>query len=440
MKKQITIRSKITLWYSMLTIALVVVMMVYLYFAMNSFMSGLEKQALVSDSQYGLSTIHYADGKLSVKDSHINTDLLFSVYDDAGNEIYNTIPRGVTLQKNFHYETITSEKTGDKLWFAYDVPVLYNDEQVGSLRVVRTQTYYTGVLYELLLVLGTFVPIYIACAVIIGYLLVRRAFRPLDSIHETALKISAGDMSQRIGITSNDEIGALSSTIDEMLGLIQSSFQKEKQFATNASHELRTPLAVIMAHAEDALDGKKSEAEYREALYMIYSKSKEMSDMVTRFLDYARNKEKTMQLEKTNMSATIMSVIDEMRAAFSEFEIIGNIQENVYMMADQMLIARLAMNLLDNAFKYGKKNGRVIVSLTKNKGGITLRVEDNGKGISRSDIDRIFHRHYSSQSKEKSYGVGLSLVKWIVNIHGGTISAKNRPGHGGLFEIHFPTQ
>ncbi len=440
MKKQLTIRSKITLWYSILVVGIVTALICYTYFAMTNMMTDMEEQAIMDDSKRGLSTIHYSGGALSVDEAHIDMDIIFALYDAEGEMVFSNIPKSVALSSDFHYEYIKADNVGNNTWYVYDSEVINDGQKIGSIRVIRRQSFYNEILYQFLFVMGTFVPIYIIAAVIIGYFLVKKAFRPLDEIAQTAIKISAGDFSQRIGISTNDEIGVLSSAIDDMLGLIQSTLQKEKQFASNASHELRTPLAVIMAHAEEALYGSKTEEEYRKALYMIYSQSKEMSEMVARFLNYARNKEKTVHLEKTNLSATIESVIDEMRVVHPNFEIVGNVQSNVSMMADQMLMARLVMNLLDNAIKHGRPDGRAVVTLIDYKNGILIKVEDNGKGIAKRDLDNIFKRRYTSLGNDAGHGLGLSLVKWIVNMHGGTITARSKPGHGCTIEIRFSIQ
>ena len=437
--KSLAIRTKLTIWYSLIFIILVSVMMLYIYITMYNIIMNEEKQALISDSEYALTTIIYDNNVLLVDDIHIDTDTMFALFDTEGHIVFNNIPRGVDLSYLFMDDTFRTVITGDdRTWSMYDSYIKSHGKVIGGIRVMRLQTYFNDVLNELLVVMGTFIPIYVLMSIVIGHFLAKKAFRPVDNIIKTAQRIGSGDLTQRIGITSKDEIGRLSQTIDNMLERLQAFFEREKRFASDASHELRTPLAVIMALAEDALHSQKTEDEYKLALYSIYSQSKDMSGMVTQLLSFARNKENNINLEKTDLSMVINSVVDEMRIVFPDFEIISNIQPGVFMLADQMLMARLFMKLIDNAVKYNYEDGHVMVSLTENKKKISIRVEDNGRGIEKKDIELIFDRHYTTHPDEKrGSGLGLSIVKWIVNVHYGVISVKSEVGCGSTFEISF---
>lgn len=434
--RNISVRSKITIWYSALFVAILIIMMGLIYTSMDAFMEQMEEHAIMADSDIAAGVVEYRQGQLMVDDSNVDTDLLFAIYDLDENIIYNNKPRGLSLDPKKEYGVIRTVQRGDMAWDFYDARITENGVQVGSVRIVRSRTFFGNILYELLLVMATLIPIYVAAAVLGGRYLVQRAFKPIDDVRNTARKIRSGDMSQRIDIRIDDEFGAMSRSINDMLEHIEESYAREKQFSADISHELKTPLAIIIAHAENALHGKKTEGEYREALQTIHDESKDLAVMVNDFLKYSRLMEKKIETEKTDFSMVVSGVVQEMQVLHEDAAIQADMENNIIITADQMLLTRMVINLLDNAIKHGYGGGRIKIKLYRSNEQTVLSVINSDKDIEQKDLDEIFKRRFTAPKRnEKGYGIGLSVVKWIVDMHGGSITAERIDKHGVEFKV-----
>lgn len=278
-----------------------------------------------------------------------------------------------------------------------------------------------------------------------GYLIVKRALAPVQKMSLTAQKISTGNnLSQRIALgEGKDEIYQLANVLDNMLERIECSFESEKQFTSDASHELRTPVAVINSECEYALDCAKTGEEYNESITVIKRQADKMSRLISELLMISRMDKNTLDVnfERVNLSELLEAVCDEQRE-LHETRLIVEIQKDVSAMADEMLIARLFINLISNAFDYGADGEYVKVCLLKDKENIYFSVEDKGIGIAGDEIERIWERFYQvskSRNNEKgNMGLGLSMVKEIAQMHKGNLRVESEPGKGSTFYFTMP--
>ena len=279
-----------------------------------------------------------------------------------------------------------------------------------------------------------------------GYLITKKAFQPVKQITAAAERIGSGsDLSQRINLNKADpEIMQLAQTFDSMFSRLEKSFDAERQFTADASHELRTPAAAIIAQAEYALK-QAQPAEKDEALQKILAQARKMSRLLAQLLMLARADANKIQfeIEKFDFSEMAEIVIEETQqiAGAKEITVNAAIEPEVCVEGDQTLLMRLLLNLLDNAVKYTENGGKIDFTLHKEKGSVVCSVKDTGCGIAPGELPKIWRRFYQAESSHRNSsgaGLGLSMVQWIANLHGGTITAESTPGEGSTFTFTLP--
>ena len=309
------------------------------------------------------------------------------------------------------------------------------------IRVSRSNGTVERSLDQLQLVMLLAVPAFLALAVFGSYFLAKLALRPIDCIIETAVSLGAGNLSQRItGIESRDEVGRLAGAFNGMLARLEDSFQREKQFTSDASHELRTPVSVIMAYAEN-LAAHAPDRETVEQASAILTESRGMHSIIAQLLALTRGYERKYQLslEEITLAEMVSDVLAELteEAAAGGITLIEQVPPRIQLSADQSLMTQLLLNLVENGIKYGKTGGTVAVSALEQDGHVLLTIQDDGIGIGEKDLPHIFDRFYrADQARDRSgSGLGLSIVKWIVELHGWTIQAASELGRGARFTI-----
>ena len=275
-----------------------------------------------------------------------------------------------------------------------------------------------------------------------------KALAPISKMRKTAQEIAdSNDLPKRLSLgDGKDEVYRLGAVFDEMLDKIEASFEAEKQFTSDASHELRTPVSVILSECEYAMDCAKTEEEYQDSLAVIKRQGGKMSKLISELLTISRMDKHNLipEFEEVNLSELLEIVCEEQRE-ISEGNIALDldIEENVCAKADSSLIARLFVNLIQNAFQYGRDGGYVQVSLKSENGNILFSVTDNGIGIKKEELPKIWERFYQvNQSRTNpngSMGLGLAMVKQIAQIHKGRMEVKSELGEGSTFTFIMPS-
>ncbi|MDD3363552.1 MAG: ATP-binding protein [Syntrophomonas sp.] len=357
---------------------------------------------------------------------------------DANPEIIDTVP----LYDKPRYVSVSGSK-----WLILDQPLQNDNKTIAWIRASRPLEPVSEALHSLIMISLFAFPIYLLIAIAGGLFISGRALSPIDKITKTAREIGQGNLAQRLNLPKvEDEVGRLALTFDEMLDRLESAFKRERQFTSDASHELRTPITVISAHAEESLIGQKSTQEYKESLNVILKESRMMGQIVSQLLMLTRSDEGKYKLEIEDIYLNIIvnDVMQEMQKNANDagVELKLTVNESIKIKADQMLITRAIINLIDNAIKYNKTGGWVKISLYTNEGFARLIVEDNGIGMINDEIPNIFKRFYRIDKARsvKGTGIGLSLVQWIVNAHKGIIRVESVFNHGTKFEIDLPIE
>lgn len=290
-------------------------------------------------------------------------------------------------------------------------------------------------------------PLLAVLAASLGYFFVSRTLRPVSRITSTARAIyEEEDLSKRIGLTGEkNELYKLAETFDLMLEKVEKSFEKEKQFTSDASHELRTPVAVILSQCEYLLEDTQLSQETRSAVEVIQRKAGNMAKIISQLLFLSRADQNRQVIHKEYLE---LSLLTEMAAEEQQeiaqtkgIRIETDIQEGVQGYVDETLFIRIWMNLIGNGISYGKENGWLKISMKEKEGILFGSVEDNGIGITKEQLPHIWERFYqadASRSQRDGAGLGLPMVKWIVQIHGGEIKAESEYGQGSRFAFTIP--
>lgn len=382
-------------------------------------------------------------GRLDFDDDlDIRSNTYYSVYDTDGKLVLDN--------HEFSWLDKLQNSAGELLhitqdqedWLIYDRFAYDEGDYIGRLRVAMTVTSAGDATRMLLELMMYVLPLGILFSIGIGLFIAGRALRPVDEITKSALAIRRGDLSLRLNLPkTEDEIGRMAATLDEMLASLDAAYEREKRFTSDAAHELRTPLSVIIASAEEMLNTKNVTPEqYRASLRDIYQKGRDMQAMLSQMLLLARMFENKQAMERIeiNFGEVVADIADESRstAAKKEITIETDIEPDAYVYGDLLLLTRVAMNLIDNAILYGKQGGFIRLSVKKETGKTVFTVADNGVGLSPGDLPHIFERFYRVDSSRSSgSGLGLTMVQQIVRLHNGDITVESTIGVGTTFRV-----
>jgi two-component system, OmpR family, sensor kinase len=277
-----------------------------------------------------------------------------------------------------------------------------------------------------------------------GRWFVSRALQPIESISAAAVKISAGDLSQRINTAETEsELGKLASVLNSTFARLDAAFAQQKQFASDAAHELRTPVSVILTQTQTALNRERQAAEYRETLEACQRAAQRMRKLIGALLELARLDAGQEQMKRTrfDLSQTARSCVEMIQPLADErgVKIICDLPP-LEITGDSGRLAQVVTNLLTNAIQYNRDGGEVRVSLESQGGLAILTVSDTGYGISREDLRHIFERFYRGDKSRTSgnTGLGLAISKAIVEAHGGTVEVSSVEDTGTTFTVRLP--
>lgn len=453
-QKRFSIKTRVTIWYVFFLVLLVSIVFFSLLYMSNRLIQNNIKSDLVTVVENSLRDVFVEGEKLEIDDDIVNywDGIYVLIYQENNFIVTGELPEGIAHEIPFVADQVRRIEDSGKSFYVYDHPIGTadsNDVWIRGVTKAGMAAADPGAAFMLKLFFIC-LPALILLAAAGGYSITKRVFRPVSQITETAGDIAARtDLSQRIGLDpdgySKDEIYHLASVFDKMLGRLESSFEAEKQFSNDASHELRTPLSVIMAQCEYALKKADTLEDAQGALEVILGQSQKMSALISQLLTLARADQGTIKLQLEELCAsdlTCMAALEQEEAAARRgIEIQQEIEPDLMWRVDETLFLRLWMNLISNSIKYGKEGGFVRVIL-KHEGDFLLgQVMDDGIGISSEALPKIWDRFYQanpSRSDENSAGLGLSMVKWIVSAHQGTISVNSVLNEGSEFTFQLP--
>ena len=275
-------------------------------------------------------------------------------------------------------------------------------------------------------------------ALVLAYALSRRLGRRLEPIEDAARAVADGDFGARVAVVENDEMGRVGRAFNEMASRLEATQVRERDFLMSVGHDLRTPLTTIRGYAE-GLDGGEIDADdLPRVASVLHRQTDRLSRLVEDLMLLARleAREFTLRPERVDVAAHLKEVVESHRSRADELHLRleTTIEPAGEALVDPDRIAQVLGNLIDNAFRYTPEGGSVTVRLEPRPGGFAVAVADTGPGIEREDLPRVFERLYVAQRyrplRPEGSGLGLSIVKELVDAMGGTIDVSSTPGRG----------
>jgi heavy metal sensor kinase len=277
-----------------------------------------------------------------------------------------------------------------------------------------------------------------------GWWLAGRAIHPINDISAAAVKIAAGDLSQRINLADTEnELGRLGTVLNSTFDRLGAALEEQKQFTADAAHELRTPVSVVLTQTQTALTRERTAAEYRETVESCQRAAQRMRRLIESLLELARLDagQEPMKRERVDLAQGVLDCARLLQPLADERKVKFNCSvPPLQCTGDAERIAQVLTNLLTNAFNYNHENGEVRVTGESNNGSAIVTITDTGQGIPAQDLPHIFKRFYRAEKSRTSgrTGLGLSISKAIIDAHGGTIEVASELGKGTTFTIRLP--
>jgi heavy metal sensor kinase len=292
------------------------------------------------------------------------------------------------------------------------------------------------------------VPVALLITALAGSWMASVALAPLSRLAAATRTIGVTSLQQRLPVRgANDELDGVAQSFNDALARLERAIGEMRQFSTALAHELRTPLAALRGEIELALLRPGSDQAYRATLASQLEEIDRLKRLIDQLLTLARAEAGQIPLkrERVGLSSLTASVVEQMEpiAQARDIDLRLAVSGEVSVeQGDAEWLRRLLLNLLDNALKFTQPGGTVAVNLSQMNGFVTLQVRDSGVGMSSDSMAHVFEPFYradpSRSGRVEGAGLGLSLVKWIVDRHGGTIDVESEPGRGSTFTVQLP--
>ena len=463
------IRTRLTLFYTLVTLLILLSFSFFLYLSMRFliFQEIDQNLSLAADniaaSSKQLALFNSIDDRLAGLKK--NTDFGFEVLGPDGSVLFrggitNSVrhdPALLTTRKtvrfvNYMIETVQQNvrvknpEEGGRVYRVLSKKFFYRDRFIGWIQVAQPIDRVAGQLKLLTRSLLTFIAIFIVIISLTGYLLAKESLAPIHSIISAADRISNDNLSERIKPpASMDELSNLIATLNRLFERLETSFRTQKQFISDAAHELKTPLAILRTGMETELNDDRVDDRVKERLIRDIDTISRLSTLVEKLLLLSRleNRKIEMKAEPIDLKSLLGQVVDTMSLLAEEKEqtLSLDLSEGVLTSGDPDLLYQAFFNILNNAIKYTPRQGHISVSIVPQSDSAVATVRDDGIGMSSEERGNVFNRFYradNSRSLEKGYGLGLSITRWIVVLHKGAISLDAAVSGGTVVTVRLP--
>lgn len=277
------------------------------------------------------------------------------------------------------------------------------------------------------------------------WLMAGHVLKPLKELSSAIEEIGGNDLSNRVEIQGRqDEIGRLARSFNHMMDKVSASFERQKRFSASAAHELKTPLATILVNLEVLeLDGKTSPDRMEKVLTIVKANTERMIRLVEDLMRLTSDKDHEME-EEVKLSEVFAITLYELSPLIRKKDLTVSIENtpDISLTGSRVMLYRVMSNLLENAAKYNREHGSISIVTGRDDNGVTVKIEDTGIGIPEEALPHIFEPFYRvDQSRSRAVGgagLGLPLVKDIVEKHGGEVTVKSAAGEGTTFILRFP--
>jgi len=282
-------------------------------------------------------------------------------------------------------------------------------------------------------------------ALLIARWFARGMTQPLRDMATAARRMEAGTYEVRVETTSRDEVGQLAHAFNRMSGELARLEESRRDLVANVSHELKTPITAIRAHLENLLDGV--EQPDPDTLGVMLAQTERLGRLVEQLLDLSKleSGEVPLHRDEVMLAPLVQQVVSEIEVARAGKDV--HIEQDIPrdlppLNADAERVHQVLFNLVDNAVRFVPEGGEVTIAAHRHDGDVEISVADNGVGIPREHLPRLFERFYrgdSARSRDDGgTGIGLAIARSVVEAHGGTIRAQSEPGIGSVFSFDLP--
>lgn len=451
MLRRLSISRRLTLTYSLILFSILFIFTVLNVFGINYYVMKLnlfDLETSVSIISGYIENAQTVDQK-SLKNMNVSYNVLYSIFDKDKQLIYSNKPDipflEITLAGN--------RKLMGDVGVKRRQGIIYINKMVN----IKGATYYiqtargfedivqnSYVLFRIFLftaILGTIV------SYISGSILSRRLLKPINDISKTAKEITSKNLDKRIPVDGpEDELKDLADTFNSMIGRLETDFDRQKRFVSDASHELRTPLSIIHGHVNMLNRWGKNDIEILEkSLSTIKSETANMNRLIENMLYLAKgdNNALTLQMEELSLCMLLREVVEETLLTNNQYSISYRCEDYLLVNADYNGLKQVLRILIDNSIKFSNPPGDISVLGEMNENAVLITVTDRGAGIPAESLPYVFDRFYRvDESRNKATGgagLGLAIAKQIVQSHSGTITAESEEGKGTTMIITIPS-
>ena len=441
-----SIKLKIGLWYMGIMILLVFSSLAIVFYISENIIHSSVRTYLKDVVIHRIDYLTIKNGEIII-DSNFDTmiqNVEIAIYDKDFKFLYGNSPNGFEMDnRKSKDDKIMIIRSNNQKWYVYNKKIELGNYGKVWIRGVMPNIGQSSAIETVIQISFVILPFFLILSAIGGYIITKNAFTPIEKIRKIAEKINEGnDLSQRINLgKGDDELHTLANTFDVMFDRLQTSFENEIQFTSDVSHELRTPITVILTQAEYGKDSISSVEDAQKSFGIIEKEGQKMSKLVSQLLTLARMERgrQKLNIENINLSELLEIIIETqtLSAKTKNIKFVTKIMPEIYANIDEMMIMRVFTNLISNAISYGKQNGTITVELFLQENRIVSKISDDGIGISEDKLDKIWLRFYQvdpSKNGDNS-GLGLSMVKKIIELHKGEIFVESELGKGTTFTI-----
>lgn len=378
---------------------------------------------------------------------------LFQVCDELGVWLYRSailenhqVP--IRLPNELSDRAVYEERTVGKTAVRFATRRVEVNGHPYSIQVAAPMREFYEALDRFGMILWLSVPLLIGVAGVGGFWISRRALLPVDRITAAAESISITNLADRLEVPpTSDELQRLSETLNRMLARLDASVQRMSQFTADASHELRAPVALIRTTAELAAAGDRTNSEFREDMKQVLAEAERITRLIDSLLLLARADagENALQMERCDFGDSLSQALEQVQSLANQRKILVEAQagdQPVVVSGDADALRRLVFILLENGIKYNTAGGTVRVTLARQNTHAVCTVTDSGIGIDAEDMEHIFDRFWRGDKVRSrgagGAGLGLSIARWIVESHRGTIQVASEAGKGTTFTVILP--
>ncbi|MFA9558856.1 ATP-binding protein [Evansella sp. AB-rgal1] len=378
-------------------------------------------------------------------------DRMIFLFDESGNIKYNE-NLFMNLEIDLSIEELLSEETSQRyhnqeyVVYLMSSPIQLEMEENSVYTMVMVFHEFDSDMKKFRFILNVTILIAIILAGIIIFFTSRKLTSPLREMNHSALQLAKGDFHHRVKVKTHDEIGQLGETFNYMAKELASIDQMRKDFVANVSHDLRSPLTSISGFLGALMDGTIPIEQQHKYFSIMRNETKRLMKLVNDLLDMARLEADQVEINPVayNLSEQVRLIIAKMEPALSqakmEIELLCE-DDDLFVLADSSRIDQVFINLLQNAIQFSKENSKVEVVLERLENDVQIHIKDHGLGINEEDVSHIWERFYKKEkarSNKGGTGIGLSIVKHIIDLHDTSIHVKSELNRGTSFTFTLP--